>query len=141
RRRARHSPLAWGLVGASLLPLARPAGRAGLAARPRHQHGEIGARRPGAADQGPGRAGREPREAAHHGRARQSFGSPVRTRNSVPRTPSTAAGVLTFIASGDCLASLPETTARVPFRSELSKLPWCVVESKANRSIASTLLG
>src|SRR5689334_9928542 len=114
---------------------------AGLAVRARHQHVEVVARGLGAADQQQEAEGRE-RRVAHRGLARQSFlGSPVRTRNSVPRTPSTAAGVFTFIASGDCLASLPETTASVPARSELSKPPWWVVESNAKRSIASTLFG
>ena len=32
------------------------------------------------------------------------------TTNSVPRTPRMVAGVRTVIASGDCLASLPDTT-------------------------------
>ena len=42
------------------------------------------------------------------------------TTNSVPRTPSTEAGVRTFIASGDCFAILPETTASEPFDSVAS---------------------
>src|SRR5262249_57551007 len=65
----------------------------------------------------------EPGEAAQGNRARHSLPSPVRTRNSVPRTPSTAAGVFTFMASGEALASFPETTASVPFCNELSKAP------------------
>ena len=40
-------------------------------------------------------------------------------------------GVRTLIASGDCLTILPETTASVPFFSEASKCPLCVVESNA----------
>src|SRR5256885_10072987 len=67
--------------------------------------------------------------------------SPERTRNSVPRTPSIEEGVFTFIASGDCLAIFPDTTERVPLRREDSKVPSCVVELNAYRSIASTLLG
>jgi len=37
--------------------------------------------------------------------------------------PAPGPAVFTFMASGDCLASLPETTASVPFLSELSKEP------------------
>src|SRR6185312_5701791 len=53
------------------------------------------------------------------------------TTNSVPRTPSTASGVRTVIASGDALAMRPETTASVPWPSEASKRPLRVVGSYA----------
>src|SRR5262249_14647595 len=95
----------------------------------------------GAAGQGEQRQRRETDKLAPElGQGGQSCG-PVRTRNSVPRTPRIAAGVRTFIASGDCLASLPETTASVPCFSELSNAPWWVVVSKTKRSIESTLSG
>src|SRR4029077_14899804 len=130
-----------GLIEDRLLSVALHAERPGLAVGVGQQHVEVGAGGLGAAGQEQEREGREAGEPTHQRETGQSFGSPVRTRNSVPRTPSTAAGVFTFIASGDCLARLPDTTARVPLRSELSKLPWWVVESNAKRSIASTLFG
>ena len=55
----------------------------------------------------------------------------ARTTNSVPRTPMMELGVCTRIASGDCLTILPETTASVPFLSEASNWPACVVLSNA----------
>ena len=53
------------------------------------------------------------------------------TTNSVPRTPRTASGVCTVIASGDCFARRPDTTASVPRCSEASKRPALVVESNS----------
>jgi hypothetical protein len=50
-------------------------------------------------------------------------------------------GVRTVIASGDCLAILPETAESVPWRSEVSKRPAWVVVSNAKRSMASRLSG
>ena len=50
-------------------------------------------------------------------------GAPALTRKSVPRAPRIAAGVFTRMASGDCFAILPETTASVPFFRDVSKAP------------------
>src|SRR5712691_3926650 len=69
-------------------------------------------------------------ERQHQHRA-QLPGSVTFTTNSVPRTPMIDDGVRTLIASGDCLTILPEMTASVPFFSEASKCPLCVVESNA----------
>ena len=82
-----------------------------------------------------------PGHRAHRSLARHSAGAPARTRNSVPRTPRIAPGVRTFMASGDCRVSRPDTAESVPVRSELSKLPRWVVASKVKRSMTSTLLG
>jgi CHASE2 domain-containing protein len=49
--------------------------------------------------------------------------APTLTTNSVPRTPSTADGVCSFIALGDCFAIRPDTTASVPLRNDGSKRP------------------
>src|SRR5438132_561271 len=85
---------------------------------------------------------RNPEDRAdHRGAGSAPAGAPVRTRNSVPRTPSMAAGVRTFIASGDCFAILPETAASVPRLSDVSNAPLWVVESNANRSMTRLLSG
>src|SRR5437773_4404572 len=84
---------------------------------------------------------RNPEDRADHRPGSAPGGAPVRTRNSVPRTPSMAAGVRTFIASGDCFAILPETAASVPRLSDVSNAPLWVVESNANRSMARLLSG
>ena len=44
-------------------------------------------------------------------------------------------GVRTFMASGDCLAILPDTAESVPRRSEVSKRPAWVVVSNANGTL------
>ena len=93
--------------------------RADLAVQARQEDVEIIARLGAAAD---GQR-REDRDAEQNPRRAAQYFSPVRTTNSVPRTPRIAAGVLTFIASGVCLAILPETTERVPRLSELSNAP------------------
>jgi hypothetical protein len=64
---------------------------------------------------------RQDRQRAGHAAYRAPGKAP--TTNSVPRTPRIIEGVRTFIASGDCLASLPDTAESVPRRSELSKRP------------------
>src|SRR3954465_12741967 len=61
--------------------------------------------------------------------------------NSVPRTPMIELGVRTRIASGDCFTILPEMTASVPFLSEASNWPACVVLSNTYFWISSTLFG
>ena len=75
------------------------------------------------------RAPQMPRRPRALARAAPASQPPTSTTNSVPRTPRTDAGVRTFIASGDCLAILPETTASEPFESVASNRPWCVVVS------------
>ena len=47
----------------------------------------------------------------------------------------------TRIASGDCFTILPEMTASVPFFSDASNWPACVVVSKTYCLISSTLFG
>src|SRR5947207_11375652 len=84
---------------------------------------------------------RNPENRADHRPGAVPTGPAVRTTNSVPRTPRTAAGVRTFIASGDCLAILPDTAASVPRLSDVSNAPLCVVGSKAKRSMARLLSG
>src|SRR5258706_2055187 len=76
-----------------------------------------------------------------HQKSQAHFHSPACTTNSVPRTPSMVDGVVTVIASGERLASLPDITDSVPRFSVVSKLPSCVVELKLKRLIASVLLG
>ena len=119
---SRHARRGVGLIeGARRLAAGdrdRPWGRA-LA---RQEHDEVVPC--GAAGQDQQRQRRETDERATELGQGGQFFAPARTRNSVPRTPRIAAGVRTFIASGDCLASLPETTASVPCLSELSNAPW-----------------
>src|SRR5438046_988021 len=83
----------------------------------------------------------QPQRRTVHRPASTPPGWPVRTTNSVPRTPSMAAGVRTFIASGDCFAILPETAASVPRLSDDSNAPLSVVEWKARRSLETVLSG
>src|SRR5262249_25389294 len=61
------------------------------------EHVQIVARGLGAAGEEDEAEGGKPGEPAQGNRARHSLPSPVRTTNSVPRTPSTAAGVFTFM--------------------------------------------
>src|SRR5258705_376106 len=96
-----HSRGGEGLVENGLLTAALHAEHAGLAVLVWHQHVEIVAHGLGAAHEEQQCERHEGGLAGHRPVARQFFGSPVRMRNSVPRTPSTAAGVRTFMAPGD----------------------------------------
>ena len=84
-------------------------------------------------DAGLGDAGREAGGEERRGQRALSCapaGSCVLTANSVPLM-STANGVRTVIASGDCFAIRPETTASDPAESDVSKRPLPVVASNS----------